>query len=365
MILFLFIWWNFTDKEFPIKQAESLERPIFFVGTNTGCPHCKGLPEMLMEFSETVGSKSKVIFTNINCGKTRFCKKHGFRGVPFFGLVRGTNQRYWGKTYASKPNEWASYLSSTIGSIAEQTNGLGERQFNQLQTGGTHFYLQINNSSPNLLKHFQHISAMYRGYDCTFSFSLADVSETKLTAVFSHLCQKSIIIYSPSQIEFFVQQNLRSNFHHYDYAELEEEMKTRPVVLYVVDDFRNGQTPYSLKVLFGNSCNNVSYGWAAANLDTWVLESTKMEKQGESFIVGFNKAKGCMKITTQRAEDAIKDRFIESLLQGENCQSIGKPEEMVRKQQKQNIVYIGSGIGLLGFLYFAYILRCSNAHKHE
>ena len=364
MILYIIlIWWNFTDEEYLIKESESLEKPLFLVGTNTGCPHCVGLPESLNSFSETLGNKTKVIFSNVNCGKVKFCKKYGFKGVPFFILIRGKNQKYWGRTYESKPIGWMSYLSNNIGSIAEEIPFLNNNQYNLIEKGGSHFHFEINENSENLLKHFQHFSSIYRIYDCTFSYKFINNINSTLISIYSPICINKILISSVSQIENFIISNLFSGFHHYNFEEIQKEILIKPLILFIIDDSRNGLTSISLKTLFGKNCQNISFGWVAIDLDPWILEITNMFKYNEPFIVGFNK--NCMKISLQNAENTLNDNFINLLLSNDNCLKMKKPSKIAIQNQIKIFKKIFLIILILIFIYFVFIIKFSNIGKKE
>jgi len=324
MLLILSIWWSFSDKDYLKYESNSLKQPIFAVFTSPSCPHCKGIPERLQEYAEELGNESRVVFTAINCAKTKLCSKIGVQGVPHFFLIRGKDQRYWGITRESKAQGWTNYLESQVGPVVHKMDTISEEDFNQIRFGGTHFHLVINETNSPILKKFSYLSAVYRIYGCGFSYSIDKDSNTELNVYFSRSCYHKWNV-TIDMMESIISSNLRSHYHHYDAFEFFTDAKSKPIFVIVTSNSDNSAYyPLVSNVLSNNSCRGFHFGWASMDRDEWVMEASSHGISNKPFIFGYNKKNKCTYISKVGLQPISIDGIIENMTTSNSCRKIGK-----------------------------------------
>lgn len=338
--------------------------PIFFVGTSPTCPHCVGLPERIRMFSNQVGNKTKILFTNADCSKTSFCKKTGILGVPIVILIRGTDKNYWQMVYGRKPDEWAEYLRMNFGSTAYQTI-LSEFDINKTILGGTHFHLILNVDDKALLKKYKHMSALYRTYKCTFSYILTTDEKPKLIAYKSHVCSVEFDNLDVNNMESFIRSNLMSSYHKWYMEEFIHEMKTSLVVSYVMEDSRRTDGDKGIQPLLGNSCSDIKFGITAIDTDKWITEISGLKSFTEPYYVGINKKKRCMVRSTASPNDILEDGFLERLREGKDCHKIKMPRDSYISETKVMLYFLVLLL-LIGCISFIAMIKiCPTENKFE
>ena len=360
MIFLIFLWWNYTDKEFEKIETTTLFKPIFSVCTSPTCPHCKGIPESLKSYSDSLGNKTKIIFTNINCGYTKFCKRFGIQGVPSFFLIRGNNKKYWTTTYESKPNGWNQFLNNEIGPNIFEIQSLNNVSFSNFQNGGSFFHLELNRSQLLLYKRYSHLSSIYKIYGTKFSYTFNTNSNSILTIYYSNQKFNKYLNIDLNNINNLIEKNLFSYYHHYDVLEFITIIKEKPLILIVTTtSTSNSQINIINNLIFENL--NITIGWASMDTDKYTLEVSKNFKNIKPFLFGINQKKNCL-IKYYYLENNINySLFINNLLNGNNCEKIGKIKTGLPPIPKfKIIIFFIIFIIIFSILYLLIIIYTNN-----
>ena len=363
LFFFLCLWWNYSAAFINFKVSNSLNNPIFFIGTQPKCPYCVGLGDKIRKLAADAGNKTNVVFTHADCSKTFFCRDHNFLGVPVIALIRGTNDEYWQRIFHHDPNHWALFLKNNLGPIAyhSDSNKINENDILNCENGGTHFHLIINEKDEKLQKAYRKFSSMYRVYFPTFSYSYDDTispGNGSITAYYSIFCNETKQIKSKQQLEDFIKTHFISHFHRYRLSEYNQIHKNKLLFLYVTNEenFPEGSKEMRKFQDSIGRCANYSFGVQKIDKDKWLREITKRDEYSDPFFVGINKAKNCFVLSEGSSEAAIRSNIIEQTIKGENCQPLGKPRQRGPSQLKA-LIYGGIIIVIVAIFALIWMMR--------
>ena len=362
------IWWKYNPEEYPKLEEESIKKPIFAVCTLPTCPHCKGLPTLLRQFSDKLGDKSKIVFTALSCVDNALCNKIGVRSVPTFVLIRGNDTRYWTRTHERNMKGWSSFLAEqTKLSVYEVTDESQRIQMiRKTYDGGTTFHLQLPEKNTTLLKKYKEAASFYGLRGCTFAYTMIPETEQDkkiiITAFHSPKCSFSQEIHKRDEIMDFVEKHKFSSFHHFDSGEINDLIdEKKSFLLTMTDDPLPHEQRDALELISQNHCNDIITGWGDRNNDQLILDFVNKEAQSNPFYFVVNPQKKCLLISDESLSYVENDHLINRSLIGDHCQRIPQIQtNRLKSISKRTVILSILVVCILCICYFLFVIFSDN-----
>ena len=364
------VWWKYNPDEYRELEQQSIKRPLFVVCTLPSCPHCKGLPTLLREFSDMLGDKSKIVFSSLSCVNNDLCNKIGVRGVPVFVFIRGSEPRYWTRTYERGFAGWSKFLSEqTKMKITEISD---EIQLEQLilktEEGGSTFHINIPaNMKGSVMRTYSNAASFYGLMGCTFAFnSNENISKLEITAYHSLKCKITKAI-NESDINSFIDAHKFSSFHHFDSGEINDVIESKRNLLVSVNE---DPIPYeqknALEALSGKYCSNMLFGWADKETDENILHFIGKTPETDPFFFILNPKKRCMTVSADKLTETDSEEALNKSFNGIKCKRIPriKTNRQRKLTKKGGMIFICC-VGILLLIYFIYVIFSDSPEKIE
>ena len=363
-------WWKYNPEEYKDLEQQSIKRPLFVVCTLPSCPHCKGLPTLLREFSEMLGDKSKIVFSSLSCVNNDLCNKIGVRGVPVFVFIRGSDPKYWVRTYERGFAGWTKFLSEQT--KLKITEIKDEIQLEQLilktEEGGSTFHINVPaKMKGTVMKTYANAASFYGLMGCTFTYnSNENISKLEITAYHSLKCKITKTI-NESEIGSFIEDHKFSTYHHFDSGEIKDviESKRNLLISMTVDPIPYEQKN-ALEDISGKYCDSMLFGYADMDEDQDILHFTGKTEDSNQFFFIINPKKKCLTISSKELKENDYEDVVNRSFNGINCMRIPKIRtNRLRKLTKKNGIMFLCGVGVLLLVYFIYVILSDNPNKIE
>jgi hypothetical protein len=339
-------WWSFSEEDFEAYESQSMEQPIFAVCTSQTCPHCRGLPDRLHSFSDSLGNSSNVIFTNIDCSTSYVCGQARIAGVPTFLLIRGRSSKYWTTTYVRSSGEWASFLESQLGPTAREITSDADLSAHISRTteGATSFRLTLPESDAALLKAYQQLSGNLRVFGGSFGYTFGPESKAaEITAFFSPVCAVMSSV-NADNIGAFLNRYRFSDFHHYDMMEWEEQSRDHLFGLVIVSEELKDSQKRAFHTFSKRLCNRMRFGWGSVRTDLDLFRTTNVEAEEAPFlyVTGQVNREQCTVISKKRIGDVSQIAILEGVIEGKSCSNATMIEEpAMTEKPKEEVTIVG------------------------
>jgi len=288
-------WWNYVEEEFPLLEAESMTKPIFLVCTMPTCPHCKGMPDALKDFSSRYRNRDNIVFSHVDCTKSQLCLRVGIYGVPSFVLVRGTQPKYWPSTFSRNADGWTRFINSHVGVKANRINNEGDikNYVKKVEDGGSVFILTIPNENHEILSRYHELASEFHIYSCNLGFILnSSIQAPTIAVYFSPNCSLTQKILT-KDLRGFLMNNKFSYFHRYDFNEFQQEKKNSAIVVVASDGAVKGNNLTAIGVIGSSHCLKSRFGWFLLHGkdESEMTKFTNMKKSDSPYVVAVNEKK--------------------------------------------------------------------------
>jgi thiol-disulfide isomerase/thioredoxin len=315
-------WWEFNNNEFNKYESASVDTPIFAICIASYCPHCRGLPELLQNYSATLGNTTNLVLTNIDYQRSDVCSRAKIRGVPTFLLIRGTSAKYWVQDYGRSPNDWSNFLQNQIGPIHREIHSDDEKRdsIRRSVNGGTAFHLTLPQGQTDLLKSYQRLSARDRIYGISMTYEISEkIDKPTIEAFLSPDCATSATI-DKAGLEKFIVDNRFSDFHHYDLSEYHSMRNKQPFSLCIVhNDLRESQSR-AFQKFSSENCHRMRFGWASAKSDQNLFKTTRVSEDDAPFLYVTRPGQPeCSVVSKRRMSDFGNSQIFERMINGGDC----------------------------------------------
>jgi hypothetical protein len=312
-------WWNFTREEFEEKKRHSLTLPIFVVCYSHWCPHCSGLPEGTVQYSDSDGNRTDVIVTMIDCAdRSEDCGIFRVPGTPHMVLVIGQRLRYWPRVYSKVGKDWNMFIDKYVKpSLREVTSDseLFEAK-REPSDGGTTFHLETPDTANDLMAQLANYSKEYRIYNDTFTYRVnPSLKGPLLTA---HVCPYCTTTWTEGPLKDFLEQFKFGSRHEYDQDEYKLLTRRSKAAIVVVDEAIASAQLYALESLPMNYSMEIAFGWLKTKDAKHLLKEFKQNTTDLPFILYTDEHK-CRAVYKGRAADAERSGFLEKAISGELC----------------------------------------------
>jgi hypothetical protein len=312
-------WWNFTSEEFEEKKRNSFQLPVFVVCYSHWCPHCSGLPEGTVQYSESDGNRSDVLVTMIDCAdRGQDCGHFHISGTPHMVLVIGPKRKYWPRVYSRVGTDWNifidKYVKSSLREITTDEELLAAKR--EPADGGTTFHLETPSADSALIQQLANFSKAYRIYNDTFTYRVnRKLGKPVLTAHVSPHCSAT---WRSGPLKDFLEKYRFGSRHQYDQDEYRLQSRHSRMALLVVEEGLIGGQGYALENLPKGFCDNLTFGWFSAKDSKHLLKEFRQNTSDLPFIV-YSDAKKCRAFNKGRASEADSSGFLTRALNGELC----------------------------------------------
>ena len=333
-LLLIFVYWEYPGQQnFMESLMTNQEQPVFAAIISTKSRLCRGVQQKFIRYADSIGERSQIQFTVIDCAHREFCAVSKIMNLPKFVLIRTPHQRYWRYTEETDPAGWNSFIMQETRPILYEnvTNitDLSER----LKYGGSHFHISLRNTTDEsklkenneIIEALKETSSIYRMYNTSFSYSYNNSSNNTITWYYSKTCAQTTQA-SSNQIREFVSNHLFSAYHHYDYDEF-SEMKQGYLILYVGQESKIYDGMKRIDSLIAASgCNpKKKYGIASIISDRYASEASFKLYSMDSFVVGFNLETECYVTAKSNSTSEEEDYdFFADLESSTKCKKNGK-----------------------------------------
>jgi hypothetical protein len=348
-------WWNFSNAEFAEKKRNSLTLPIFVVCYSHWCPHCSGLPEGTVQYSDSDGNRSDVLVTMIDCADQHSeCSHFRIGGTPHMVLVIGQHRKYWPRVYSKVGKDWNvfidKYVKSSLREVKSDTELLAAKR--EPTDGGTTFHLETPTSDIPLMAELANLSKEFRIYNDTFTYVINSKLERPfLTAFTSPDCPTK---WTTGTLRQFLESHKFGNCHEYDQDEYRLLSRRAKATVLVVEEGLSSGQGYALQNVRRNYCSRITFGWLKAKNSKHLLSEFKKNTSDLPFLIYSDENK-CRAFYRGRTAEAGPSGFLEMALQGELC---GKwyPGGPVSREELQeprftggdySMVYVIGGLSLV------------------
>lgn len=325
----IFIWWKYNPDEYDELEKNSMKRPIFAVATLSTCPHCKGFPTLMRQFSDMLGDKSKIIFTALLCEHNKLCDKIGVRGVPAFYLIRGSDPKYWIQTSERTMEGWARFLAdSTKSKFVEYTNESNLNELiNKTYDGGSTFLFEYD--SREYFESYKKTAKFYSLMNCVFIYRSSTDHKNTITAWHAPGYKTTENIEKVEDIKNFIDYHKFSAFHCYDSGEIKDMIKAKrslalTLTLEPVTDIHLNRMYEITKKHYGT----FHTGWIDLYGDQRALGFVGVNNNSGDYFTIIHPPKKCFKIVNETVImnnpsplDFLK-QFVEDADNGKQCRRI-------------------------------------------
>jgi len=314
-------WWNFTNDEFEDLKANSIKMPIFVVCYSQWCPHCSGLPEGTVQYSESDGNRSDVYITMLDCSVREECGHFHVTGTPHMVLVMGQKRRYWPRIGYRDGKEWNIFIDKFVKpSLREVTSDeelLAAKR--EPYDGGSTFHLETPTTDSALMQELAELSKEFRIYNDTFTYRLnPNLNAPVLTAHTSPYCS---VTWKSGSVRDFLEKYKFGSRHRYDMDEFRAVRGEKQTAMVLVDEeITNGQR-YALEKIPRNFCDDIVFGWVSIKETKRFLHQLKKESIALPMMVYISPQK-CHAYHLGRARDADASGFLARASRGELCGKI-------------------------------------------
>jgi thiol-disulfide isomerase/thioredoxin len=279
------VWWDFAHTDFETRAIDSFEHPFFAVCTSPTCPHCRGISTLFQKFSQSLGPRSSVVFTHIDCTTSDICARAEVRGVPAFVLMRGASSRYWLTAYGRSTSEWSKLLHSHVGISAEER----PPKLSETVKGATSFHLISPPIDREIVRQFKKLSGSYRVFNNSFTFEFdSELRKTKVIAYRSPNCSISAEI-RVKGMKACIERNKFGDLHHYDLEEWNSVSDETPFGLFVVKRELGSGGMRSLLTFSEHFCGQMNFGWSSFASETGIGDLTSTTERNTPFLLLTNK----------------------------------------------------------------------------
>jgi hypothetical protein len=311
-------WWNFTNDEFEDLKASSLHKPIFVVCYSQWCPHCSGLPEGTVQYSQGAGNRSDVYITMLDCSVRHECGHFHVEGTPHMVLVMGRDRRYWPRIWQRDGKEWNifidKYVKPSLREVRSDAELLAAKR--EPADGGAAFHVETPTADHDVLRQLAELSREFRIYNDTFTYRLnADVAQPVLTAHTSPHCSAT---WRSGSVREFVERHKFGSRHRYDMDEFKALRRRTKTAMVVVDEGLSNGQKYALERVPRAFCDDIAFGYVAVKDTKWFLKVIKKDRLTIPILVFGNPDK-CHAYHMGRTADAAASGFLARAARGDLC----------------------------------------------
>lgn len=356
------LYWKYNPDEYEELEKNSVKRPIFALATLSTCPHCKGIPTRLRQFSDSLGDSTKVIFTTLVCDNNTLCKKMNVRGVPMCFLIRGSDPKLWLTTMEQTIDGWASFLAEALESKLTEIKSQEEMEKSLINTfeGGSAFLLKYNPlQDMKYYKEFRQFSKIYNLIGCRF-FVQSNSNETSISAYRSEYCSVTQNLTKVSEIKEFIDNYRFSVFHSFDSGDIKEQLKLkRNLLLEIVESPFSSHAYIGLIHVSEKYCNKYEVGWIDPNGDPLALQWLNLPNNSDNhYVAAINQKTGCYILhnATGNYEEYTSQTIVkETETKSSKCQKIPHISKTNRFFNRKVIILYCFGI-LLCIAFVSYFV---------
>jgi hypothetical protein len=349
-------WWNFTNDEFEEKKRNSVALPIFVVCYSHWCPHCSGLPEGTVQYSESDGNRSDVLVTMIDCAERHAeCAHFQIAGTPHMVLVMGPRRKYWPRVYSKVGRDWNAfidrYVRPSLRAVATDAELAAAKR--EPADGGTAFHLETPRAGTALLRELANLSREFRIYNDTFTYRVSRARRGALLT--AHTAPDCAAAWDGRDLRAFLEAHKFGSRHEYDQDEYRLlARRTKAAVLVVEEAATDGQK-YALRSLPRRFCDAIAFGWLKVKDSPHLLREFRRNASELPFLMYSDQNK-CRAFLRGRTADAETSGFLDKAANGELCgqwyppqssRSGAREARATFTGQAFSVVYVVSGLLLV------------------
>jgi hypothetical protein len=312
-------WWNFTNEEFEEKKRNSLTLPIFVVCYSHWCPHCSGLPEGTVQYSDSDGNRSDVLVTMIDCADQHAeCSHFHIGGTPHMVLVMGSRRKYWPRVYSKVGLDWNVFIDKYVKSSLRPvtTNAELEAAKREPADGGTTFHLETPLEDTDLMHRLGNFSKEFRIYNDTFTYRLDP--KRKDAVLTAHISPDCSVTWDGGNLREFLEAYKFGSRHEYDQDEYRLLSRRKKAAILVVEEGITTGQNYALERLGKKFCDTIAFGWLKVKDSPHLLKEFRKNTSDLPFLMYSDQNK-CRAFYRGRTADAEKSGFLEKAANGELC----------------------------------------------
>lgn len=306
--------------EWESKKKSSYTKPIFVVCYSRYCPHCSGLPQGTIEYSEGVGNRTDMFVTMLDCAvQQRECSIFGLTGTPHMVLVVGPKRRYWPRIWQKDGNEWNKFIDLYVHpSLREvKTDEELEQAKREPSDGGTTFHLETPNINNKYMAALRDLSKEFRIYNDTFTYRInQDIKEPRFSAFRSPFCETTFSG-DVKDLRQFIDKNKFGSLHRYDSDEYKLLRRKKSVMIMVDDELKSGHR-FALENIPKDHCD-LNFGWISTKQSKKILKSFSLNTTDLPIVVYEDHSSKCRAYSRERAANTVSSGFLTSALSGSIC----------------------------------------------
>lgn len=306
--------------EWDAKRKNSHKKPIFVVCYSRYCPHCSGLPEGTVQYSDGVGNRTDMFVTMLDCAvQQRECSIFGLTGTPHMALVIGDKRRYWPRVWKKDGNEWNKFIDLYVyPSLREvKTDDELEQAKREPVDGGTTFHLETPDTDNEYISALRNLSKEFRIYNDTFTYRInKELKEPRLSAFRSPFCETPFSG-EVKDLKKFIDKNKFGSMHRYDSDEYKLLRKGKTVMIVVEEELKSGHR-FALQNVPKDHCDLV-FGWISTKQSKKMLKSLKLNTTDLPIVMYEDHSSKCRAFSKGRALDIGKSGFLASAQKGDLC----------------------------------------------
>jgi hypothetical protein len=280
-------WWNFSMDEFEEKKRNSFAMPVFVVCYSRWCPHCSGLPEGTVQYSDSDRNRSDVYVTMIDCvDYGRECGLFHISGTPHMQLVIGPKRKYWQRVWSRIGTDWNvfidKYVKPSLREIA--TNEELRSAIREPTDGGSTFHLETPSADHEIVK------------------QLANCS----------------VEWTAGELHDFLDKYKFESRHQYDQDEYKLISRHKKMAVVVVEEGLVGGQSYALEKTPQGYRDDVTFGWLSAKDSKGMLKQFQMNTTDLPAVV-YSSKNECRAVFKGKTIEAGSSGFLRLAADGHLC----------------------------------------------
>lgn len=342
------VFWEFDPDVFPSLVENSFEKPIFLLCYATYCPHCRGLPELFRNFSETYAPGDDLIVTTLNCEENRAtCRTLPMEGTPHITLVMGPDSHYWPVAEERTIESWAPWIAKFVGNQFREIKSAEDLEEAKREPtgGGATFVLEVSSAQDPVFDVLLPLTRVYRIYNDTFVYKVdPTLSAPRLSVFQNKWCGTEFKgTFTEQDLKQFIDVHRHGLMHAYRPTEFFELIQKETSIIYINDrgELSDSQIDGVMNMPNG-LCSDVIFGWTHVEDQPGILEAIGLSRLELPILFGVNPSKKCSWVHRGRLAELSKGNFTETVLAGQ-CVNVF---EVVRTKLLKTVAYL---IGLVVF----------------
>ena len=358
-------WWEFRNDRFDQKAANSFNRPIFALLHYTDCPHCKGMPEQIKDFSTQNTNHSDLIVTKINCDNEINCRRFKMKGTPSFVLIMGKDRNYWPITEDKTIEGWSGFIDKWLNyKIQEVTDPEQLERVKENPNCGSNFHIQTPSTKDRLFQIIQKNIRNYIIYNCSFTYS---INETlKNAQMFVYRAPGTEEMYTGSvnkyRIDAWIMKNRFGYLHKFYKHEWWEEINRRKVFAVIAYNDLNSDDEKLLRNVSRGRTNEFSFGWVNGEEEKTLLKHLKINSTQIPLALLADKKGGCSADTKMDSNEIQKSGWFRKVANGQICD---KKYEKIMNKNLLSLRFSGLGLVVTVFAVFLSLIAILQTNNDD